>query len=448
MMGLFQAVAQRGILELGHKPSSATKGRALLVGLALLAWLIQPAFVHADSSVLTRKQMTGDWFGLRTTLGNAGVHLGATEWAVPTWIIAGGARQGITYSGELAPFLSVNFGKLIGIHGLTAVVSAGVPQGPYGPTSHYLYNLNDVTFTEGPMGVYLDDAFLHQSLFADGLSIQLGQFGVDENFDQNPVGAVFLNSDFAYREIDGADMPGGGPVFPEDSLGARVRVSPSKAFSLQAAIFSGTPRPVTSSGGIASTFNNGAMIVGEADLDYTIGGLGSGHALVGALYNTLTFPNLETGASLKGNEVIYAALNQTFWQGSKDRNLAAFVRGAWAPPDRNLIMIDAQAGLAWTGPFSARPDDVLGLAFGYDGIGSSQINLIQDQNAAGGTPQPIPDYEMVAELAYQIEITPWWSVTPDLQYIVHPGGNIADPLNSSITEPDAFVALLQATVTL
>ena len=392
--------------------------------------------------------MSGDWFGLRTTLGDAGVHLGATEWAVPTAILTGGAQQGITYSGELAPYLSLDFGKLIGIHGLRAVVSAGIPQGAYGPTSHYLYNLDDVTFTEGPLGVYLDDAFLHQTLFGGGLTFQLGQFGVDENFDQNPVGSVFLNSDFAYREIDGADMPGGGPAFPEDSLGARVRVSPSEAFSLQAAVFSGTPTPVTAPGGLASTFNNGAMIVGEADFDYTIGGLGSGQALVGALYNTLSFPDLQTGASLTGNEVVYAALNQTFWQGPKGRNLSVFVRGAWAPPDRNLIMIDGQVGLAWTGPLSIRPDDVLGVAFGYDGIGSGQANLIRAQNAAGGTLQPIPDYEMVAELAYQIEITPWWSLTPDLQYIVHPGGNIADPLDPSITEPDAFVALLEATVTL
>jgi len=392
--------------------------------------------------------MTGDWFGLRTTLGNAGVHLGATEWAVPTAILMGGAKQGLTYSGELAPYLVVNFGKLIGIHGLIAVVSAGVPQGAYGPTGHYLYNLDDVTFTEGPLGVYLDDAFLKQALFGHKLTLQAGQFGVDENFDQNPVGSVFLNSDFAYREIDGADMPGGGPAFPDDSLGARIGVSPSKAFSLQAAIFSGTPTPITSPGGIASTFDNGAMIVGEADFCYAIGGLGSGQALVGALYNTLSFPNLETGVPLAGNEVVYAALNQTFWQGSKGRNLAAFVRGAWAPADRNLIMIDGQAGFAWTGPVSARPDDVLGLAFGYDGISSSQVNLIRAQNAAGGTLQPIPDYEMVAELAYQIEITPWWSLTPDLQYIVHPGGNIADPLDPSITEPNALVALLEASVTL
>ncbi len=437
------------LADILHLPGlRARRVRLLFVVLALVAGLAAPAFVQADAPLLQRDKLTGDWFGLRTSLANAGIHLDATEWAVPVAIISGGAKQGITYSGEFAPTLRLDFGKLLGIHGLFALVSAGIPQGPYGPSSHYLHNLNDVTYTEGPMGAYLDDAFLCQTLFGGGLVLQAGQFGVDENFDQNDVGSVFLNSDFAYREIDGADMPNGGPVFPEDSLGARIRVSPTKAFSLQAAIFSGDPTPITSQGGIASTFQNGAMIVGEADFSYHLKGLGPGRALAGALYNTLDFANLQTGALITGNEVIYAGLNQTFWQGPKGRNLAAFIRAAWAPPDRNLLMLDGQAGLAWTGPFSARPDDVLGLAFGYDGISSAQADLIRAQNAAGGTIQPIPDYEMVGELAYQIQITPWWTLTPDLQYIVHPGGNIADPLDPSITEPNAFVALLQAEVTL
>ncbi len=418
----------------------AANGCAMVIALALLAWFALPARAAADEPILTRDQLTGDWFGLRTTLDNVGISLNATEYAVPTAIIVGGEKQGITYSGQLAPSLNLDFGKMIGIHGLSAVVSAGIPQGAYGPSGTYIGNLNDVTFTEGPLGAYLDDAFLTQKLFEGALVVQLGQFGIDEFFDQNTIGGEFLNSDFSYREIDGADMPSGGPAFPMDSPGARIRISPVKGFSLQAGLFSGLPTPLTSIPSFSAIFDNGALVVGEADLSYTVGSLGSGEALVGAVYDTRSFSNLATGASLTGDEIIYGYLNQTVWQGKDDRSLALFLRGAWAPPDRNLISIDGQAGLTWNGPFAARPDDVLGLAFGYDGISSGQQDLVRALTAAGGPPQPIPVYEMVAELAYQLQVTPWFALTPDLQYIAHPGGSTAIP--------DAFVALLQAAVTL
>ena len=43
---------------------------------------------------------------------------------------------------------------------------------------------------------------------------------------------------------------------------------------------------------------------------------------------------------------------------------------------------------------------------------------------------PIRDYEMLFELSYQAQIAPWWIVQPDLQYIVHPGGNVREPERS------------------
>jgi porin len=48
----------------------------------------------------------------------------------------------------------------------------------------------------------------------------------------------------------------------------------------------------------------------------------------------------------------------------------------------------------------------------------------------GGTPNnlspgALPDYEMAIEATYQINLAPWWSLQPDFQYIIHPGGSRA-----------------------
>ena len=56
-------------------------------------------------------------------------------------------------------------------------------------------------------------------------------------------------------------------------------------------------------------------------------------------------------------------------------------------------------------------------------------------------PIPIRDYEAAIELTYRWELADNWSIQPDLQYIFHPGANIANPANpaSLSTIPNALV---------
>jgi porin len=43
-------------------------------------------------------------------------------------------------------------------------------------------------------------------------------------------------------------------------------------------------------------------------------------------------------------------------------------------------------------------------------------------------------------------VAPWWVVQPDLQYIVHPGGNVADPNDPNSTIQNAFIAGIRSTI--
>jgi porin len=49
-------------------------------------------------------------------------------------------------------------------------------------------------------------------------------------------------------------------------------------------------------------------------------------------------------------------------------------------------------------------------------------------------------------LSYQAQIAPWWAVQPDLQYIVHPGGNVPDPDNANATVRNALVIGIRSTI--
>jgi len=57
----------------------------------------------------------------------------------------------------------------------------------------------------------------------------------------------------------------------------------------------------------------------------------------------------------------------------------------------------------------------------------------------------VRDHEAVFELSYTAQIAPWWTVQPDIQYIVHPNGgqNSNDP---TVRLDNAFVAGVRSTI--
>tara|TARA_B100000614_G_scaffold216847_1_gene201833 strand:+ start:300 stop:728 length:429 start_codon:yes stop_codon:yes gene_type:complete len=138
------------------------------------------------------------------------------------------------------------------------------------------------------------------------------------------------------------------------------------------------------------------------------------------------------------------------WQeaGAEDQGLSMFLRLGATPEDRNLVSFYADAGMAYKGPFDGRDDDVVGIAFGYAQISDDASDLDRDNILLNGVNNPVRDYEAVLELTYFAQITPWWSLQPDIQFIFHPGGNVADPNDPTGVRAidDAVVAGLRTTI--
>jgi porin len=59
---------------------------------------------------------------------------------------------------------------------------------------------------------------------------------------------------------------------------------------------------------------------------------------------------------------------------------------------------------------------------------------------------PVLDYEATIELTYRAIITQNWAIQPDLQYIIHPGGNAPNLLNPAARIPNAVVAGAQTII--
>ncbi|HQT37863.1 MAG TPA: carbohydrate porin [Acidocella sp.] len=388
--------------------------------------------------------------------------------AVPGAVISGGSRQGTFFAGLLIPSVQVDLSKITGMSDLSFYASAFVVQG-HGPTSYYVHSLSPIDLIEAPDGGRLADAFFEWHSSQNKIHIKLGQFGLDENFDQNPAGATFLDGNYTYRNIMAINLPDGGPAYPFESPGALIAVQAMEKIRLRIGLFSGSPAappfnqlPVQARNpnGFQFPLNSGVLVIAEVQRDYALPVLGKGTLLVGALHDTLSQPDLlfdSSGRSLAasgagparldhGNAVVYVGDTQTLWQGNGGRNLQAFVRFAHTAAVQDMITTNLQGGLAMTGPIPARPQDTLAIAAARDWINGRQARLIREQNAAGQPMQPIPNAESDVELSYNVVITPWLSLGADFQYIVHPGGGIADPADPAKKNPNALIFLLPITV--
>jgi porin len=145
-----------------------------------------------------------------------------------------------------------------------------------------------------------------------------------------------------------------------------------------------------------------------------------------------------------GNYGVYAMIDQMLWRAGGRHGtgeLNAFLRAVAAPSDRNPIDFYLDAGLTCKGLIDLRPDDTAGLGVAYGRVSPRAAAFDRDVVGVTGAAMPIRDYEATFELSYQMALAESWSVQPNLQYIVHPGGRVSDP-----RDPSGAVAIRDALV--
>ena len=74
---------------------------------------------------------------------------------------------------------------------------------------------------------------------------------------------------------------------------------------------------------------------------------------------------------------------------------------------------------------------VIRLYWGYQFFLTGKGKLTHLDRAAAfynpGTYVPARGGETYLEITYQYQVTPWWQLQPDIQYVFNPGGGIANP---------------------
>ncbi len=427
-----------------------------------------------------------DPYGARSRLEQAGVKFTFTYYGDALGNPTGGVYQGMGYSGRLGAIVDVDLGKIVGWSGATFHVSEHQIHGP-GLSLNYLDNLLLVSGIEALGSTRLFNLWIEQK-FGKEANLRVGQFSAGQEFMVSENANLYLNASFGWPGLASQDLPSGGSTYPEGTMGARLEIAPDDPLSLLIGVFDGNPagqgynNPITRDpSGILFRTNDPAFVIAEINYDYNqdkIGGLGNdpnqegsqgrnidrrssgssglpGTVKFGAWMNGGVFPDERyntLGGALgvvggqplphRGDFAVYGVIDQILWRPAGDRReLDFFLRASAGPSDRNLVDAYFDTGLNLKAPLPSRPADVLGLAFAFARISPNASAAQRDLQAASGTSMPIQNFEAVIELTYKMQLAKGWWFQPDLQYVIHPGGNIPDPVIASgaVPIPNALV---------
>ncbi len=416
----------------------------------------------------SRNTLLGDAWGLRSFAGRYGVSLGLQEQSEDLGNVSGGIHRGFDYDGLTLMSLEVDTGRAFGWPGGTFHVSAEQIHGRSVSTDN-LDDLQTASGIEAERSTRLWELWFAQTLADGRVGVKIGQQSIDQEFIVSTSSGLYLNTMMGWPLVPSYDLYAGGPAYPLSSLGVRVEGQVTPSVMLIGGVFDDNPpggpfddddqlRGAEQSG-TEFDLGTGALWIGE--VQYNINQPATGQMVgpgdssglpgtykLGAWYDSGAFPDQRFGAdrlsladpasggaplNRRGNWSIYAVADQMVWrpdpQGPQSINL--FLRVMGAPPDRNLVSFSANGGVNLKAPFKSRSNDTFGVGFGVGQVSRQAAGLDADTAAFDGAGNPIRTVETFLEVTYQVQVAPWWNVQPDLQYVFHPGGGIADP-----SEPD------------
>lgn len=485
--GATLTLALTGLLSLTAVPAWAQASFPLPLALPLTGAGGDPQTAIAQSRTSDQVSVTnegsiqdalgpyGDPFGLRAALSERGITYVFTYIGEDLTSVSGGLRRGTTFGGRLDTSLDIDLDKLAGWSGARFHTDFFVIHG-HGMSSRFVDNLTTVSGIEALPSTRLFELWVEQRFLNDRLSVKVGQVSADTEFAIAQTGVVFVNAGFGWPNVGAVVMPSGGPIYPLATPAIRVKYEPTPLLSFQGGLFNGDPAGTPPPGdetdperrnrtGTNFRVDDPALLIGEAAYAYpSFPGTERlpGTATLGGWYHFGRFdsPRLDSvrgrlladpeasGISrrFRGNAGLYAILDQTIYRepNTENEGASAFLRVSAVPGDRNLIDLYADAGLAYRGLIPGRPNDTLGLGVIHSRISPEARAFDRDSLRFGTSPGHLRSSETVIEATYQAEIVSGFTLQPDVQYVMRPGGGLSDGSGRRLR--NATVLGLRATI--
>ena len=400
--------------------------------------------------------LLGDFWGIRNYLDDSGVEVSANYTNNIAGNPVGGTSAGFTYTDNISFGVALDFGKLAGWQGLTLTVS-GLNRAGSSLSQENVGNQFTVQQVFGGQTAMFYALVLEQTLLNDKINLKAGRFSTGDDFASSPIYWLYMNNG-----IDG--NPQALPVntqfsaYPWAVWAARVRFNPTPewnamfgAYQVSDRVFDrayhGLDWSIRSNDGVLmigqvgwtpeffkkpvtvdSVPDGKSVATGKSVVDgksmksvvprTEMKGL-PGHYWFGAYYSPWQFAQFGSEETAANSYGFYWHADQMVWQEAPGSDQGLTLWSAFVlSPQQNIAKLpfQANAGIVYKGLIPTRDDDFAVLGFVY---GKFSRNYARTVEAAG---DGYPQYEIVLEAAYRINITKFAYFQPDIQWVINPGG--------------------------
>lgn len=436
-----------------------------------LAGQTTPADEDAGGSALADwwngKYMTGNWFGARDTLADHGLTFGGKYEGIFFGVVDSQRGSRGFYDQEVAFDGKLDFSKLLkteALEGLSAFGGvrwrdsrASSNPNSFVQASSLFQPSNNQSGTQWRLTSFGLE-YVTPEVFGieDLLTLRGGWLQPQKEFIDQPLSKMFVNNAIESSKGVGGNIPFSSSF---STWGGTLEVQPTKWYYAKAGLFMAYPGATSSSNhGLAfegfaeDTSLNGLMVMAETGITpkigasklpgkYAMGGYywGNQRNSFNGTYNYGQYgfywqadqmlfrePSPEEPAPLgKGpsdgtamaDSKSFKAPVETVEPKLSKQGLYTFNLLSFAPKYNNLYPFYFQTGLVYEGLIPGRDEDKTMFAIGY---GSYSFENIQNLQEDGRVNQP--NYSIVLEWDYRIQLNKWAYFQPFVQYIIQPNG--------------------------
>lgn len=359
---------------------------------------------------------TGNWGGARTWFEEHGFSFNGSYTLDWSGVWSGGLRTRAS-TRSLTDFnLTIDTQKFVGLKGGTFFLDFYSTDGRGGSAE----DVGDfISFSNIATGRNLDqiaELWYEQWLFDDRVRVKVGKIDANLEFGFVHCAPAGINSAIA---VPTTIL--GFPTYPDPSTSVNLFVYPTDQIYLGVGVYDGATADGFETGfrGPATFFSDDKssswFFIGELGLTWTkLGGMGSGQLSAGGWGHTASFARFDGADDEDGAQGFYIIGEQQLIPAGDAEELAeqglfVYAKYAWADEAIAAAAQHVAGGIFQRGTFGDRHDDEVGLFVAW-------VDL-SDEDGAG-----FPEDEYVIEGYYAIAITPFITVTPDIQYIINPSG--------------------------
>lgn len=370
----------------------------------------------------TRSTMTGDWDGIRNEWAAKGVSFDINLTQTGMSVVSGGKHQGWEYSGRGDLILKMDTQKLglwpggffnVEVEGnynrsvnLDTGALMAVNNNQILPTTgRDQLNIPAVSFTQ-----FLSHYF---GVFVGKVATLTAESGDMNEFAHGKGDTQFFNLAFNANPVILVTVP-------YSTLAGGVIILPTKDPNEAVIVLNALDGDGEANrSGFDTVFKGNTAYVVEGRVRTGFFDM-TGHQLLGATYSTKNFTSLSQDLHLiiqnlplkeeDNSWCIYYNFDQYLYEPKKEQGIGIFGRFGASDGNANPIHYFYSIGVGGKGIITSRPNDSFGIGYYYIDISNPKLTGIFK------TRELLRD-EYGIELYYDIAITPWMKLTPDIQFV-------------------------------